>query len=96
MPDRDIPCVINEHLPTGHSEDRASWVCLNRLRAGVGRTKVELRLWGFLPDNASVKCECGETDETVKHLLECSLVGDPVSVSDLVAYNERARRCVLR
>jgi len=78
-PDEDIPCEINEHLPLGHSEDRATWVCLNRLRAGVARTRVEMRRWGFFPDEESGRCARGAADEIVSHLLECKLMGDPVS-----------------
>jgi len=51
---------------------------------------------GFLPDEESVQCACAAADETVLHLLECKLMGDPVSRSDLAAYKEKAERCVLR
>jgi len=95
-PDEDISYEINEHLPPGHSEDRATWVCLNRLRAGVARTRIEMRWLGFLPDEESVPCVCGAADETVSHFLECKLMGDPVSRSDLAAYNEKVERCVVR
>jgi len=95
-PDKDILCEISQHLPPGHSEDRATWVCLNRLRVGVARTRVQMRRWGFLPDEERVRCACGAADETVSHLLECELMGDPVSRFDLAAYNEKAGRCVLR
>jgi len=53
-----------------------------------------MKRWGFLPDEESVPCACGAADETVSHLLECKLMGDPVSRSDLAAYNEKAGRCV--
>jgi len=60
------------------------------LRAGVARTRVEMRRRGFLPDEESIRCACGAADETVSRLLECKLMGDPVSHSDLAAYNEKA------
>jgi len=44
-----------------------------------------MRRWGFLPGEESVRCACGVADETVSHLLECKLKGDPVSRSDLAA-----------
>jgi len=65
------------------------------MRAEVARTRVEMRRWGFRPDEESVRCACA-ADETVSPLLECKLMGDPVSRSDLAAYNEKAGRCVLR
>jgi len=55
-----------------------------------------MRRWGFRPNEESVRCACGAANETVSHLLECKLMGDPVSRSDLAAYNEKAGRCVLR
>jgi len=45
-PNEDIPSEINEYLPPGRSEDHATWVCLNRRRAGVAKTRVEMRRWG--------------------------------------------------
>jgi len=46
-PNEDIPYEINEHLPPGYSEDRATWVYLNRLRVGVARTRMQIRRWFF-------------------------------------------------
>jgi len=57
-----------------------------------------MRRWGFLPDEESVRYACGAAYETVSQSLrlECKLMGDLLSRSDLAAYNEKAGRCVLR
>jgi len=62
----------------------------------VARTRVEMRRWLFLPDEESVQCACGAADKIVSHLLECELMEDPVSRSDLASYNEKAGRCMLK
>ena len=89
-----IPCEISESLPSGHMSDRESWITLNRLRVGVGKRKVERRRWGFLEEGTNILCECGEDDESIKHLLQCRLSGGLISKSDLASYNEKARLCV--
>lgn len=66
-----------ECLPAGHNLDWTTWKSLNRLRAGVGKTKDNLAKWGYLQEPPL--CECGEV-QTTKHLWQCSCC--PVSCSE--------------
>lgn len=52
--------------PAGFLLSRNSWVKLNRLRTGHGRTKEALHNWGF-SDNSL--CECREL-QTSSHIIE--------------------------
>ncbi|KAJ8333503.1 hypothetical protein SKAU_G00415110 [Synaphobranchus kaupii] len=61
--------VKGEDLP--HQQ----WTLLNRLRTGVGRFKSPIKKWG-LADSAA--CECGEPEQTAKHIITgCSLYSPP-------------------
>ena len=67
------------------------WLCLNRLRSGVGRCKVNMAKWGYT-DQHDILCECGEV-ETMEHILVC---GDMCTAEDLQAVNETAMAKIQR
>ena len=69
------------------------WRCLNRHRTGVAGTKTELKKWGFVDPETNTTCQCGADDDTVQHKLNCSLLDEPCSTTDLCQFNENARRC---
>jgi len=52
-----------------------------------------MRRWGFFQTR---RASDAHVEQRMKqcHLLECKLMGDPVSRSDLAAYNKKAGRCV--
>ena len=61
--------VKGEDLP------RHLWTSLNHLFTGVGRFKSSLKKWG-LSDSAA--CECGEPEQTAKHIITgCPLYSPP-------------------
>lgn len=62
---------IDETLPPGYDQGWLIWKSLNRLRSGVGRSKINLAKWGYIKED-SIQCDCGE-DQTVKHMLQCRL-----------------------
>ena len=84
-----------ESLPTGASEPWPDWLCLNRLRTGVGRCKALMQKWGYNLDG-STECDCGEAPQTMEHLLNCTLLPEPCTSHDLHNYSPRARACVLQ
>ena len=47
-----------EELPPGADTKWTEWKCLNRLRTGVGRSKVSLQKWGYLDTAEDVTCDC--------------------------------------
>ena len=59
----------SEQLPPGADSTWPEWRCLNRLRSGVGRCKVALQKWGYLPEGQNTTCECGTVPQTMEHLL---------------------------
>ena len=81
-----------EVLPPGADSSWAEWKCLNRLRSGVGRSKVTLKKWGYL-DTEDVTCECGTAPQAMEHLLRCPLLGQQCKAEDLAEYNESAKDC---
>ena len=62
----DVPASVKmglevaESLPAGSGEDSLCWRALNQLRTGVGCAKTVMRRWGYLDDDQSVDCDCGE------------------------------------
>ena len=95
-PARYLTKKIAEELPTGNLENRRSWQCLNRVRVGVCRTKVEQKRWGYIGADSDTLCACGEGEESALHLLQCRLSGGTVTKEDLAEYNEKAHVCVRR
>ena len=77
-----------ESLPPGYRESWPFWLCLNRLRSGVGRCKALMAKWGFNNEGQPV-CECGE-EETMSHLLICPLLPNPCSQADLATLTPNA------
>ena len=51
---------VAESMPAGSGEDWLCWRAINRLRAGVGRSKTMMRRCGYLDDVQSVDCDCVE------------------------------------
>ena len=86
----DMP--VTECLPPGAEEPWQKWKCLNRLRAGVGRSKVSLKKWGYT--TGSTMCDCGTEPQTMQHLLHCPLLEDDCTVSDLATNTGKAQKCV--
>lgn len=84
---------VSEALPPGADSSYAMWKCLNRLRSGVGRTKVTLSKWGYLNDRDAV-CNCGTEPQTMQHLLTCPLLEQPCTASDLAEFNFKGQQCV--
>lgn len=76
-----------ESLPCGHQEKWTVWKALNRLRTEVGRTKVNLRKWGFSSDSSL--CDCGE-QQTIQHLCQCVLCPSMCTMKDLIAASPNA------
>ena len=93
LPDHvNMSMAAAELLPHGAEASWAEWKCLNRLRTGVGRSKVNLKKWGYL-DSDNCLCECG-TEETMAHLLRCPRLENTCGLEDLVEYNDSAKKCV--
>ena len=93
-PNPAMPIQTAETLPPGSNAGWTSWQCLNHLRTGVARTKCSLLRWGFIPPTASTLCECGNAEDTVYHRLQCHLLDEPCSTTDLAEFNQQARQCV--
>ena len=81
-----------ESLPAGSDQAWLCWRSLNRLRTGVGRVKSTMRRWGYIDDNQSLNCNCGEL-QTMAHLLCCRLLDEASTAEDLVTVTERAKAC---
>ena len=54
-----------------------------------GRAKTVMRRWGYLDDDQSVDCDCGEP-QTMAHLLSCRLLDEACTADDLATVTERA------
>ena len=91
----DVPASVKmglevaESLPAGSGEDWLCWRALIRLRTWVGRAKTVMRRWGYLDDDQSVDCDCGEP-QTMAHLLSCRLLDEACMADDLATVTERA------
>ena len=81
-----------ESLASGSTLPWPEWMCLNRLRTGMGRCKHNMRKWGYSEEDTT--CECQEAEQTMKHLLECPLLRQTCSNVDLIHYYEPAKECV--
>ena len=92
----DVPASVKmglevaESLSHGSGEDWLCWRALSRLRIGVGRAKTVTRRWGYLDDDQSVDCYCGES-HTMAHLLSCRLVDEACTADDLATVTKRAK-----
>ena len=83
-----------EELPPGADTKWTEWKCLNRLRTGVGRSKVSLQKWGYLDTAEDVICDCRTAPQTMQHLLQCPVLEQVCTADDLAVYNENAQKCV--
>ena len=83
-----------EELPPGADTKWTEWKCLNRLRTGVGRSKVSLQKWGYLDTAEDVTCDCRTAPQTMQHLLQCPVLEQVCTADDLAVYNENAQKCV--
>ena len=81
-----------ESLASGSTLPWPEWMCLNRLRTGMGRCKHNMRKWGYSEEDTA--CECQEAEQTMKHLLECPLLRQTCLNVDLIHYYEPAKECV--
>ena len=59
----------SESLPPGSEAPWAEWRFLNRLMTQVGRSKTNMKKWGYLIDG-NVLCECG-AEQIMAHIVEC-------------------------
>jgi len=75
-----------ERLPHGNNLDWPVWKTLNRLRVGVGRTKENMRKWGY--GEQDITCICGQ-DQTTSHLLVCPRGPSPCTQEDLMIGNKK-------
>ena len=85
-----LPATIpppSEDLPEGSMLGRKEWAALNRARAGVGRTGKNMFKWGL---QASAACDCGEHEQSMKHILKDCPLSPPVSDDDLLTANTAA------
>ena len=83
----ELQACPSPNLVNGYELQWKDWLCLNRLRTGVGRCKSNMAKWGY-GDPEDTMCECGET-ETMDHILEC---GEPCTKDDLYEVNDRAMK----
>ena len=83
-----------EELPPGADTKWTEWKCLNRLRTGVGCSKVSLQKWGYLDTAEDVTCDCRTAPQTMQHLLQCPVLEQVCTADDLAVYNENAQKCV--
>jgi hypothetical protein len=93
-PPRITMCLpVKEELPPGNNDTWVNWKCLNRLRAGTGRCKSNLKKWGCLKSPDDV-CDCGTESQTMSHVLRCPQLDQECRKEDLAEYNDVAKRCV--
>lgn len=81
-----------EDLANGSEAPRSEWRCLNRLRTGMGRCRSNMKKWKYSDDDTM--CECGESTQTMEHLLKCRLLEQECTPEDLMEYNDTAKDCV--
>ena len=86
-----LPLPTKEQLPLGYNQDWRMCKSLNRLRTGMGRSKVNMRKWGYTEDE-NVNTDCG-TPQTMGHLLQCPNLREHCNQEDLMAANDRALQC---
>ena len=88
-----LKSIPSEDLGLGFEAPWLHWICLNRLRIGMGRCKLNMRKWKY--SDADTICDCEERTQTVDHLLKCPMLPQDWSTVDLIEYNEAAKECVL-
>ena len=88
-----MPLDASEDLPRGADTKWIQWKCLNRVRTGMGHSKVTLNKWGHT-DNDDLDYDCGSESQTMQHLLRCPLLEQVCSADDLATHNDIARNCV--
>jgi len=91
MPDL-LPMTPNERLASGSSRAWPEWQCLNRLRTKMGRCKSNMKKWKYT--DGPTTCECQKAEETMEHLLQCSLLQHTCTIDDLLVFNDRGEACV--
>ena len=87
-----LPIPTSEQLAPGHKSEWKLWKSLNRLRTGMSRSKTNLSKWGYT-DAADTAWECGNSEQTMQHLLRCPLFENECSLEDLATANEKALHC---
>uniref|UniRef100_A0A2S2Q8Z5 RNA-directed DNA polymerase from mobile element jockey n=1 Tax=Sipha flava TaxID=143950 RepID=A0A2S2Q8Z5_9HEMI len=78
---------ITQQLPMGGHLPWPLWKTLNRLKAGVARTKANMIKWKFNGEDDS--CDCGER-QTDEHLLLCTMIPTQCTREDLILTNTNA------
>ena len=76
----------SEDLPCGASLGRKKWTTLNRARSRVGKTGDNLQKWGYV---TNADCPCGESPQTMDHILRRCPLGPTCSDEDLRLANDR-------
>jgi len=71
-----------EHLPTGNNLEWPTWRAINRLRVGVGRSKVNQAKWSLIPDEDTY-CDCGQS-QTMSHLISCPSCPTSCTMDDIM------------
>lgn len=80
--------ILDSAPPSGFHLPRSTWVSLNRIRTGNGRSGDSLHKWGM---RESPSCDCGEARQTVKHItFECPLRKFQGNTMDLVKVSTEA------
>jgi hypothetical protein len=77
----------SERLPPSNNLEWLVWKTLNRLHVGVGRTKENMRKWGY--GDQDINCICGQEQKTL-HLLVCPRGPSPCTQEDLMISNKKA------
>ena len=80
----------DEHLPAGADYPWTTWKALNRLRTQVGRSRVNMSMWGY--SNETETCDCG-IRQTMQHLLVCPMMDTACSPQDMTTANDIAIGC---
>ena len=80
----------DEHLQAGTENPLTAWKALNRLRAQVGRSRLNMSKWGY--SNETETCDCG-IRHTMQHLLVCPIMNTAFSTQDLTTANGIAIGC---
>ena len=80
----------DKHLPAGAENPWTTGKALNRLRAQVGRSRVNMLKWGF--SNEQETCDCG-IRQTMQHLLVCPMMDTACSPQDMTTANDIAISC---
>ena len=60
----------------------------------MGRRKHNMKKWKYIEDDDTMCERRKNPDQTIDHLLECPLLQQTCSISDLIVYSDTAKDCV--